>query len=33
MISAGFFEIIGVNPVLGRTFTIDEDHIGAQTQL
>jgi len=29
MISAGFFEIIGVNPVLGRTFTIDEDHIGA----
>ena len=29
MISAGFFEILGVNPVLGRTFTADEDRIGA----
>jgi predicted permease len=29
MISAGFFEILGVNPILGRTFTVDEDHIGA----
>jgi predicted permease len=29
MISAGFFEILGVNAILGRTFTVDEDHIGA----
>jgi putative ABC transport system permease protein len=29
MISAGFFEILGVNPILGRTFTADEDRIGA----
>ncbi len=29
MISAGFFEILGVNPLLGRTFHGDEDHIGA----
>src|SRR6476659_11237961 len=29
MISAGFFEILGVNPVLGRTFTADEDRLGA----
>jgi predicted permease len=29
MISAGFFEILGVNPLLGRTFHTDEDHIGA----
>jgi predicted permease len=29
MISAGFFEILGVNPIMGRTFTADEDHIGA----
>ena len=29
MISAGFFEILGVNPILGRTFTVDEDRIGA----
>src|SRR5690349_14815215 len=25
MVSAGFFEILGVKPVLGRTFTADED--------
>lgn len=29
MISAGFFEILGVNPVVGRTFTADEDRLGA----
>src|SRR6478672_463603 len=29
MISAGFFEILGVNPILGRTFTADEDRLGA----
>lgn len=29
MISAGFFEILGANPVLGRTFSTDEDRIGA----
>src|SRR5215813_12564791 len=29
MISAGFFEILGVKPVLGRTFTSDEDRLGA----
>lgn len=28
MISAGFFEILGVNPILGRTFSPDEDRIG-----
>src|SRR6185437_2777098 len=29
MISAGFFEILGVNPLLGRTFSQDEDRLGA----
>ncbi|HWC20372.1 MAG TPA: ABC transporter permease, partial [Terriglobales bacterium] len=29
MVSAGFFEILGVNPILGRTFSSDEDRIGA----
>lgn len=29
MVSAGFFEILGVNPVLGRTFSADEDRMGA----
>lgn len=29
MISAGFFEILGMNPLLGRTFTADEDRLGA----
>jgi predicted permease len=29
MISAGFFEILGVNPLLGRPFTPDEDQLGA----
>ena len=29
MISAGFFEILGVNPIMGRTFTADEDRLGA----
>ena len=28
-ISAGFFEILGVNPLLGRTFSADEDQLGA----
>jgi len=29
MISAGFFEILGVRPLLGRTFSQDEDRLGA----
>ncbi len=29
MISAGFFEILGVKPVIGRTFSNDDDHRGA----
>ena len=29
MISAGFFKILGVNPLLGRTFSGEEDRIGA----
>jgi predicted permease len=29
MISAGFFEILGANPIMGRTFTADEDRLGA----
>src|SRR5215831_17068708 len=29
MISAGFFEILGVNPLMGRTFSADEDRLGA----
>ena len=29
MVSAGFFEILGVKPVLGRTFSSDEDRLGA----
>ncbi len=29
MISAGLFEILGVKPVLGRTFSADEDRLGA----
>src|SRR6516162_770751 len=29
MISNGFFEILGITPVLGRTFTADEDRLGA----
>jgi predicted permease len=28
MISAGFFEILGVTPLKGRTFTADEDRLG-----
>src|SRR5258706_14421982 len=28
MISAGFFEILGVTPLMGRTFTADEEHLG-----
>src|SRR5271169_657130 len=29
MVSAGFFEILGVKPVVGRTFSADEDRLGA----
>jgi predicted permease len=29
MVSAGFFELLGVKPVLGRGFTTDEDRLGA----
>src|ERR1051326_2590336 len=29
MISAGFFEILGVNAIIGRTFTADDDRLGA----
>ncbi len=29
MVSAGFFEILGVKPLLGRTFITDEDQLGA----
>jgi predicted permease len=29
MISSGLFEILGVNPVLGRTFSLEEDRLGA----
>ena len=29
MVSAGFFEILGVNPVRGRLFTADEDRLGS----
>jgi predicted permease len=29
MVSASFFELLGVNPIMGRTFTADEDRLGA----
>lgn len=29
MVSAGFFEILGVQPLLGRTFRAEEDQLGA----
>ncbi len=29
MVSAGFFEILGVTPLLGRTFRAEEDQLGA----
>src|SRR5437763_2929226 len=29
LISAGFFEILGINPLLGRSFSADEDRLGA----
>ncbi len=29
LLSSGFFEQLGVNPVLGRTFTQDEERVGA----
>ena len=28
-ISAGFFEVLGIKPLLGRTFSADEDQLGA----
>ena len=30
MISAGFFATLGINPVLGREFSKDEDQVGAE---
>jgi putative ABC transport system permease protein len=30
MISAGFFEILGVNPAVGRNFSADDDRLGAE---
>jgi predicted permease len=30
MISAGFFDTLGLKPVLGRTFRVDDDQIGAE---
>lgn len=29
MVSAGFFELLGISPIAGRTFTADEDRLGA----
>jgi predicted permease len=29
MISAGFFDTLGIAPILGRTFRVDDDQIGA----
>jgi predicted permease len=29
LLSSGFFEQLGVNPILGRTFTEDEERVGA----
>src|SRR5580658_7750012 len=29
MVSAGFFEMLGVSPARGRLFTAEEDHLGA----
>jgi predicted permease len=29
MVSADFFTTLGVNPILGRTFRLDDDHVGA----
>jgi len=29
MVSAGFFDMLGVKPLLGRTFSADEDRLGA----
>ena len=29
MVSVSFFEILGVNPLLGRTFSANEDQLGA----
>jgi len=29
LVSAGFFEQLGVSPALGRTFTLDEERVGA----
>ena len=30
MVSAGFFETLGVNPTRGRLFTADEDRLGTE---
>jgi putative ABC transport system permease protein len=30
MVSASFFPVLGINPVIGRQFRPEEDHIGAQ---
>ncbi|MGI9069966.1 MAG: ADOP family duplicated permease [Bryobacteraceae bacterium] len=30
MISAGLFETLGINPILGRTFSKDDDRLGAE---
>jgi predicted permease len=29
MISAGFLSTLGINPILGRSFSADDDHVGA----
>ncbi len=29
VVSAGFFDVLGMKPILGRSFTKDDDHLGA----